>query len=251
MPFLVYGIGFAVCYFLFDLNWWMSLLIALAFPATLCIVMKKRRQRPYPKVSEENAYELIEQPLERGVSLVARAEYLILDLMNKGTHTRAELNTQGKAMGYSQATIGRALNNLLEAGEIKRISRGVYSKVGSSLGESHVLAETIEGQIGRVQPSPSVNEFEKLLYRKLFRNGLIIGIILMLIWAVAASHIPEGGWMAALNIGLGLLTVGIVGTNSIQFLRLYMPTILAIFIASAITLFFIVILRSIFLEWFG
>jgi len=39
MPFLVYGIGFAVCYFLFDLSWWMSLLIALAFPAALGIVM--------------------------------------------------------------------------------------------------------------------------------------------------------------------------------------------------------------------
>jgi len=38
MP-VIYAIGFAVCYFVFDLSWWMSLLIALAAPAALGIVM--------------------------------------------------------------------------------------------------------------------------------------------------------------------------------------------------------------------
>lgn len=39
MPLLVYGIGFVICYFAIGLNWWMSLLIALAFPAALAIAM--------------------------------------------------------------------------------------------------------------------------------------------------------------------------------------------------------------------
>ena len=38
MPLIVYGIGFAVCYFLFDLSWWMSLLIAFAAPVILGLV---------------------------------------------------------------------------------------------------------------------------------------------------------------------------------------------------------------------
>ena len=39
MPLILYAIGFAVCYFLFDLSWWMSLLIAFAAPAILGLVM--------------------------------------------------------------------------------------------------------------------------------------------------------------------------------------------------------------------
>lgn len=74
MPLIVYGIGFAVCYFLFDLSWWMSLLIAFAAPAVLGLVMwvigmpiagigalvgkiKKQKERPHPGMEQDETEE--------------------------------------------------------------------------------------------------------------------------------------------------------------------------------------------------
>jgi hypothetical protein len=95
MLFLVYGIGFVICYFLIGFNWWMSLLIALAFPAALGIAMdvigvpllgiitgigaviskiKRRRQERHSEPTWENVSEPIE-PQEREMPLVTRAEY--------------------------------------------------------------------------------------------------------------------------------------------------------------------------------
>jgi Na+-transporting methylmalonyl-CoA/oxaloacetate decarboxylase gamma subunit len=94
MPLLVYGIGFLICYFLIGFNWWMSLLIALAFPAALEIVMfvigmplvgimvgigtvidkiKQRRRQRHPESTWENVSEPIE-PQESEVPVVATAE---------------------------------------------------------------------------------------------------------------------------------------------------------------------------------
>lgn len=94
MELLVYGIGFAICYFAIGLNWWMSLLAALAFPAALDIAIwvigvplfgisagigalinkiKQRRQERHPEPTWENVSEPIE-PQEREMPLAARAE---------------------------------------------------------------------------------------------------------------------------------------------------------------------------------
>ena len=94
MPLLIYGIGFVICYFVIGLNWWMSLLIALAFPAALGIAMfvigvpltgimvgiggvidkiKQRRREQHPEPTWENVSEPIE-PQEREMPLAARAE---------------------------------------------------------------------------------------------------------------------------------------------------------------------------------
>ena len=141
MAFLVYAIGFAICYFRFDLSWWMSLLIAFAAPAIFSLAMwvigmpivgisalvekiRGRRQTPYPEVNWQHEYEVVEEPKQQEVHL---AESFIMSMIDKGICTRTELNEHGKALAYSEATIGKALNNLLEAGEIKRIGRGAYS----------------------------------------------------------------------------------------------------------------------------
>jgi hypothetical protein len=94
MPILLYGIGFIICYFVIGFNWWMSLLIALAFPAALGIAMfvigvpfagimvgigalinkiKQRRRERHPEPTWENVSEPIE-PQEREMPLAARAE---------------------------------------------------------------------------------------------------------------------------------------------------------------------------------
>ena len=94
MPLLVYGIGFAICYFLIGLNWWMSLLIALAFPAALELAMfvigvplagimagvgavinkiKQRRRGTHPEATWENVSEPIE-PREREIPLATTVE---------------------------------------------------------------------------------------------------------------------------------------------------------------------------------
>jgi hypothetical protein len=94
MPLLVYGIGFVICYFAIGLNWWMSLLIALAFPAALGIAMfaigipfigimtgvgavidklKQRRRERRAEPTWENVSEYIE-PQEREMPLATGAE---------------------------------------------------------------------------------------------------------------------------------------------------------------------------------
>jgi hypothetical protein len=94
MPLLVYGIGFVICYFVIGFNWWMSLLIALAFPAALAIAMyvigipllgitvgistvidriKQRRREQHPEPTWENVSEPIE-PQGREIPLVTTAQ---------------------------------------------------------------------------------------------------------------------------------------------------------------------------------
>jgi hypothetical protein len=94
MELIVCGIAFVICYFAIGLNWWISLLIALAFPAALSIAMyaigvpifgisagigalinkiKQRRQERHPEPTWENVSEPIE-PQERQMPLAATAE---------------------------------------------------------------------------------------------------------------------------------------------------------------------------------
>lgn len=94
MELLICGIAFVVCYFVIDLNWWISLLIALAFPVAISIAMyvvgvpllgiaagigalinkiKQRGQGRYREPTWENVSEPIE-PQEREIPLSATAE---------------------------------------------------------------------------------------------------------------------------------------------------------------------------------
>jgi len=74
MPFIIYGIGFAICYFVFDFSWWMSLLIAFAAPVILGLVtwligvpimgmsaliekIKGRSERPHPEMEQDKTEE--------------------------------------------------------------------------------------------------------------------------------------------------------------------------------------------------
>jgi len=216
MPLLIYGIGFAVCYFLFDLSWWMSLLIALAFPAVLELAIfaigvpiagisalvekiKERRQRPYPEVNWADAYEVVEEQERQEIPSVVKAESFIMYMMDKGIHTRAELNEQGETFGYSEATIGRALNNLMEAGEIKRIARGIYSKVSSIPGEKLMPEELTKPQIGEAEKIASLLlEIEK--QRKKQSNTFGIWSLVLGIVGIPTFFVPVAA-IAAIALG--------------------------------------------------
>jgi len=179
MDLIIYVIGFLVCYFGFGFSWWMSLLIALVAPIVFGLVMlligiqiggissliekiKERRRKPYPETTRGADYEAIEPWEEEKIPQVIKAEGFIRDTLERGICTRAELNQQGKLLGYSEATIGKALNSLLEDDEIEKIARGVHSKVGRLSTQGPMTYETTKVPITQTQPTLSMlAELEK------------------------------------------------------------------------------------------
>jgi len=203
---LIVIIAFLVCYFQFDFSWWVSLLIAFGAPIAVSLVawavglpfvgiltlvekIKERRQRRYPETNWPDAYEVVEEQERQEIPLVAKAESFIMYMMDKGMHTRAELDEQGKIFGYSEATIGRALNNLLEAGAIKRIARGIYSKITTVAGEKLMPEEVTAPQIGEAERIASmVLEIEK--QRKKQSNTLGIWSLVLGIIGIPTFSVP-------------------------------------------------------------
>ena len=219
MPILFYGIGFVICYFLIGFNWWMSLLIALAFPAALGIAMfvigvpffgimagigalidkiKQRRRQRYTEPTWENVSEPIE-PRERGVSLVTRAEYFIVDTLNDEIQTRAELNAKAKVLGYSEATIAEALNSLIETHEIEMIESGVYSKVAELTEQDDIQQSTSGLQMKAAQPNflttAEIAKKHKAESNTFGTWSLVLGIISLIFW-------PEVTGTAAVVLGV-------------------------------------------------
>jgi len=239
MPLIIYGIGFAICYFVFDLSWWKSLLIALAFPAALGIVMsivgtsiggtlwgisaliekiRGRRRKPYPETTWGADYEAIEPWEEEKIPQVIKTERFIMDTLERGAYTRAELNQQGELLGYSEATIGRALNSLLEDDKIERIARGVYSKVGSLSTEWPMTYETTKVPTTQTQPTLSMLvELEKERKRQSNTLGiwsLVLGLIGIFIGPVAVAAIVLGALQFKRHVSkcsIAGLILGIVG----------------------------------------
>ena len=144
-----------------------------------------------------------------GVSSVTRAEYLILEVMGEELHTSAEFNKQGKAMGYSEATIGKALSNLVETRKIKKITRGVYSIAG----------EATETPIGETQPTltmPLEIEEERKKQSNTFGIwSLVLGIIGIFAGPVAIAAIVLGALQFKRHVSkcsIAGLVLGIIGT---------------------------------------
>lgn len=94
-------------------------------------------------------------------------------------------------------------------------------------------------------------DLTKQLDRKGFIISLVIGIVLMLIWASLAIVIPNGWPMVILNIGLFLLSCLIIGMPSFKYLRRHMARVLALAVAIAIMMTMVVLIRSLFLTLFG
>ena len=80
------------------------------------------------------------------------------------------------------------------------------------------------------------SELVHLLLRRAFKNGLIVTFILMVIWAIVLEFIPEGWWVLAINIVGILITAWILLSTAIPFLKVYLPTLIAV-IASGILWF--------------
>lgn len=219
MPLVVYGIGFVTCYFVIGLNWWISLLIALAFPAALGIAMfvigmpligimagigtvidkiKQRGRERHSEPTWERVSEPIE-PQEGQMPLVIRAESFIVDTLDDGIQTRAELNTKGKILGYSEATIGKALDDLIETSEIEMIESGVYSKAAQLTDQDYTRESTSPLQTRATQPTP-LTTAEIAKERKKRSNtfgtwSLVLGIIGFIFW-------PEVTGTAAIVLGV-------------------------------------------------
>jgi len=152
--------------------------------ATLVGKVRERRQAGYSGETWRHNYELADQEERETIPLTEkteRAELFIADILDEGISTRAELNERGKGFGYSEATIGRALNILLEAGEIERIARGVYSKV-SSIPEEELMPEKVtQPQVGDAEGIAAMMlEIEKQRKKQSNTFGvwsLVLGII--------------------------------------------------------------------------
>ena len=220
MPLLLYAIGFAVCYWLFDLSWWMSLLTALAFPVFFSMAMviigmpiggiaalvekiKERRKKPYPEMNRGGAYEVV-GPGKEEVSEVTKAERFIVNLLSTGICTRGDLNEQGEMLGYSKATITRALNNLLEHGEIKKIARGVYSKAASVTESRASLLMQSEAEKERKRQSNTFGVW-----------SLVLGIIGIFVGPLAIAAIVLGALQFKRHVSkcsIAGLVLGIIGT---------------------------------------
>ncbi len=219
MELIVCGIAFVICYFAIGLNWWISLLIALAFPVALSIVMyaigvplfgiaigigalinkiKQRGQGRYREPTWENVSESTE-PQEGGMPLVIRAESFIVDTLDDGIQTRAELNTKGKILGYSEATIGKALDDLIETSEIEMIESGVYSKVAQLTDQDYTRESTGPLQTRATQPTPlttaRIAEEHKKKSNAFGTSSLVLGIISLIFW-------PEVTGTAAIVLGV-------------------------------------------------
>lgn len=68
-----------------------------------------------------------------------------------------------------------------------------------------------------------MDDFKKSGYRKGFGCALILGFILVIIWAILLAFLPDGWWVAAINIGFLIISAIVIGLPSITFFKLYMP----------------------------
>jgi len=93
--------------------------------------------------------------------------------------------------------------------------------------------------------------FVKSVARRALRNCVIFGLILVTIWAILLAFVPDGWWIAAINIGFLIISVIGIGIPLIQSLKVFMPFALAIIASAAIWLILVVLIRSIILELLG
>ena len=107
---------------------------------TVCLQKEKDRiaggkEKLYLRKVGEDNFDVVEQGEEQEVPLIIRAQYLILELLEKGLQHRFEFNEQGRVAGYSEATIGRALDSLVRVGKAIRVKKGIYTKVNNPIRE--------------------------------------------------------------------------------------------------------------------
>jgi len=107
---------------------------------TVCLQKEKDRivggkEKLYLKKVGEDCFEAVEQGEEQEIPLIIRAQSLINRLLDDGIYTRAEFIEQGQCNGFSRATIDRAVDNLINAGKLKRIKRGIYSRAKNPIRE--------------------------------------------------------------------------------------------------------------------
>ena len=96
-----------------------------------------------------------------------------------------------------------------------------------------------------------MSDFVKAQMGKSLMGLLIMGFVIICLWAVALRFLPDGWWITAINV-IGFIASGlIIGIGSWQTLRLSMPSLLAFILAVVIWLIVVVLIRSLILELLG
>ncbi|MFC2017881.1 AAA family ATPase [Chloroflexota bacterium] len=100
---------------------------------TICLEKEKDRmsggkEKLYLRKVGEDTFEVVEQGEEQEAPALMRAQEFVLNLMEEGLSHRFEFNERGKLQGFSEATIGRALDCLVRGGKLLRKKKGIYSK---------------------------------------------------------------------------------------------------------------------------
>jgi len=222
----------------------MSLLIAFAAPAILSVVMwvigtpillgisgisalvekiKGHRRRPcYSGKVREEFLEQSGKTEESETPSFVEVQGFLLYLMDKGVHTKTELNREGKTiMRYSEAIMDRALNSLLEARLVKKIGGDVYYKVGGVVQETDIVGETAETQTAEIHQMTSILlEFEKQRKKQSNTFGIwslvlgVIGIFTFFVPVAAVAAIVLGALQFRRHVSkcsISGLILGIIG----------------------------------------
>ena len=86
---------------------------------------------------------------------------------------------------------------------------------------------------------------EESISKRAFRNGFISTFILMGIWAIVLELISEGWWVLVINIVGVLLTAWWFLWTAISFFKLYVPTIISVFLSIGLWVGMFVVIRFI------
>ena len=89
------------------------------------------------------------------------------------------------------------------------------------------------------------HDIESSINKRAFKNGLIVTLILMVIWALVLEFIPEGWWVLAINILGILLTAWILLSTAIPFLKVHLPTLIAVITSGGLWFLVFVAIRFI------
>ncbi|MFC1871655.1 AAA family ATPase [Chloroflexota bacterium] len=98
---------------------------------TICLEKAKDRisggiEKLYLRKAGEDCFEVVEQGEEQEAPALVRTQEFILRLLSEGLYHRYEFNERGRTEGFSEATIGRALERLVRAGKLVRVKKGIY-----------------------------------------------------------------------------------------------------------------------------
>ena len=96
-----------------------------------------------------------------------------------------------------------------------------------------------------------MNTLYARLWSRFARNTLIVGIILVILWAIGNIFVPEGAWMVAVNIGFVVLSLLFFWLPMDRCLTMVLPKWFAFLVTSLLWVVLFFGLRSLILSLVG